>query len=192
MSAHLDYAHQRFEGALEKYSLLLRYYTASRNDTLTALVLNGMGEVHGRLGDRERAARCFEAALAPATAQSGPPPVPVLLNLTLNLANLRLGEENWEAAEAYYDAAQQFATVQRAALTKLQAMEDLGYCQYRQGKIPEALGSWNAVVAVAAELEQPDHERSACDRLLAHYRETGDQRGCLEIERRLARLEQPA
>jgi tetratricopeptide (TPR) repeat protein len=190
VSANLDYAHQRPEAALEKYEILLKYHTGEQNATMTALVLNGMGEVHARLGNREQAADCFERALIPASSAAGPP-IPVLLNLSLNLGNLRLEEGNFAAAEAYFDSAQQFATIQRAAITKVQAMEKLGYCQYSLGNVDAALRSWTAAATVAEQLELRTEEMSVRRYLHSHYASVGDDARAHDAAQRLSLLQAP-
>jgi hypothetical protein len=190
VSANLDYAHQRPEAALEKYEVLLQHYAGIQHPTMTALVLNGMGEAHARLGNREQAANCFEHALIPASAADGPP-IPVLLNLSLNLGNLRMEEGNFAAAESYFDAAQRFATVQRAGITKVQVMEKLGYCQYSLGNVDAAVTSWTAAATVAEQLELPNEEMSARRYLQTHYANIGDEARARAMAERLSSLQAP-
>ena len=185
LSASVDQAHGRGDAALAKYALLLKYHAGVRDPLMTALVLNAIGETHARLGDAERAGACFEQAFHPAATAPGPP-VPVLLNVVLNLANLRLAQERWAEGEAYYEAAQQLATAQRDPVTKLRAIENLGHCQYRQGKVPEALASWHAGAAVAGALELPDHRRGLLERLAAHYQHAADHGRLADVRRQLA------
>jgi tetratricopeptide (TPR) repeat protein len=185
MSASIDQAHQRFGDALEKYAVLLKYYAGVRNPTMTALVLNAVGETHARLGNDEHAGLCFEHAFYPASRAPGPP-LPVMLNVVLNLANLRMAQGRWEESEAYYDSAQQLATAQRDPVTKLRAIENLGQCQYMQGKIPEALRSWHSGAAVARELELPESRRSMLERLASHYLSVADYGEHADVQRQLA------
>lgn len=185
MSAGVDYAFQRFEDALQKHAVLLKYYAGARNATMSALVLNAIGETHTRLGDEEHAGECFEHAFF-AASQASSPPVPVLLVIVLNLANLCMAHGRWDAAEAYYDAGQQLATAQRDAATKLRAIENLGQCQYMQGKVPEALASWHAGAAVAGELQLPEYRQRLLERLAAHYANAQDYVRHTDVRRQLA------
>jgi tetratricopeptide (TPR) repeat protein len=187
MSAHVDYAHGRFDEALEKHGVLLTYYASTQDATMSALVLNAVGETHSRLGNAEQAGTCFELAFGAAT-QSAAPPVPVMLNVVLNLANLRLAQERWEAAEACYDSAQWLATAQRDAATKLGALENLGHCQYMQGKTADALTTWHAGAAVARELEMADVRRRLLERLASHYRNVADHARHGHVQHELALL----
>ena len=100
----------------------------------------------------------------PASRAPGPP-IPVMLNVVLNLANLRMAQERWAEAEVYYDSAHQLATAQRDAGTKLRSIENLGHCQYMQGKMTEAVATWRAGAALAGELELPEQRESMLKRL---------------------------
>jgi tetratricopeptide (TPR) repeat protein len=185
MGANVDYAYGRFDASLAKYAVLLKYYAGIRDGAMAALVLNGIGEVHERLGNVDQAGVCYEMAFAPA-AQAPGPPVPVMLNVVLNLANLRMALGRWEEGEAYCDAAQQLATIQRAPDVKLLALENLGRCQYMQGKVPEALATWHAGAEVAGALEMPEPRRSMLERLQVHYEAVEDRASQAQVARELA------
>lgn len=173
LSAHVDYSHGRPEEALRKYRVLLDYHVGTRNPAMTALVLNGIGEVHRKMGNAAGARRCFEAAVEPA-ASAEHPPVPVLLSVTLNLANLRMEEERWSEAAGYYDSAQKLATLQRDAPTKLSALENLGVCRYVIDEIETAEETWRAGATVAQELQMYSQQRRFLHRLRWHYDRVSD------------------
>lgn len=185
--ANVDYANQKFGDALAKYALLLKYYTGVRDPTMAALVLNGMGEVEARRGNLAAASRCFETAWEPVSQAPGPP-VPVMLNIVLNLGNLRMQQQQWAEAEGYYDVAQQLATLQRAPTTKVDCIENLGVCQYMQGKVEPALRSWHAGAHVAGELEMIDPRRRLLERLRSHYQQAEDGEHYWDVDRQLAAL----
>jgi tetratricopeptide (TPR) repeat protein len=172
MSASIDQAHQRYPDALQKYALLLKYYAGVRNPTMTALVLNAVGETQARLGNEEVAGLCFEQAFHPASQAAGPP-LPVMLNIVLNLANLRMAQGRWAESESYYDAAQRLATAQRDPTTKLHAVENLGQCQYMQGRVPEA-------------------RRRLLERLASHYLAVADYGQHADVQRQIAAEPVPA
>jgi tetratricopeptide (TPR) repeat protein len=168
ISAQRDFSFSRFDEALKKHEIFLRYHATVGNTPMVALALNSVGEIHQRLGRHEQAGRCFEAALVPAGAGENPP-LPVLFNLLLNLANLRSGQGRYAEAEAYYDAGERLATVLRNPCAKLQSIENLGYCQYMQGKFADAEKSWEHGATIAGTLEQPELQKSLLARLRAHY-----------------------
>jgi tetratricopeptide (TPR) repeat protein len=185
-----DFAFQRYAEALEKYELLLQYHAPMGNYPIAALALNGMGEVYEKMGDVERANESYEAALIPASHGDNPP-IPIFLNVVLNLANLRLAQERWEDAEACYDMAQQLATVARNAPVKIRSLENLGVCQQRQGKLDEAARSWNDGAVIAAQLEDVELCRSLLEHLAAYYAETGQTEKERELREQLAVLGNP-
>jgi tetratricopeptide (TPR) repeat protein len=187
VAAGHDMAFQRHAEALQKYTLLLGYHGALANTGLAAVALNGMGEVYERMGDLERANRSYEAALVPAS-HGAHPPVPVFLNVVLNLARLRAEQQRWADSEAYYDVGQQLATVARDPTTKVRCLEGRGVCQRQQRKHAEAVESWQGGLAIAAQLEQVDLCADLLERLRGHYADVGDRRREREVSAQLAPL----
>jgi tetratricopeptide (TPR) repeat protein len=169
--AGMDYSYQRYAGALDKYHLLLKYHAGLGNLPMAAFALNGIGEVYHKLGAREEAGRYFETALIPASSGEHPP-IPVFLNVVLNLANLRLEQQRWQEAEGYYDAAQNLATMARNGPVKIRALENRGYSQSMQGKNREAIESWEQGMTLAESLGEESSRRSLLNRLSQAYRET--------------------
>lgn len=182
MSAGVDYGHQRFGDALAKYAALLKFYSGTRNPGMTAMVLNAIGETHTRMGNPDAAIHCFEQALVPAASMS-PLPVPILLNVTLNLANQHMSFQHWEEAEAYYDSAQKLAMAARDGDTRLRAIENLGVCLYAQGKVEDAVEKWHAGAAVADELQILEPRRTTLLRLAGHYHRVQDYAAQAEMQR---------
>ena len=182
MSAGVDHGHQRFGDALAKYGVLLKFYTGTRNAGMTAMVLNAIGETHARTGNPDAAIHCFEQALVPAASMS-PLPVPIMLNVTLNLANQHMAFEHWAEAEAYYDSAQKLAMAGRDADTRLRAIENLGVCLYAQGKVDDAVAKWHAGAAVADELRILEPRRTMLLRLAGHYHRVQDYAAQAEMQR---------
>ena len=164
ITAGIDYAHQRHAPALEKYQLIFRYFVHAGNLPLTALALNGMGEVHRARGDLKNAGTCFEAALIPAANRTDPA-LPVLMNVLMNIAALRMTEQRWATAESYYEQAQQVAAALRNPPLKVAMIEQLGEAQHRQGKAAEARATWTIAARVAEQLALPAQRQSVLDRL---------------------------
>jgi tetratricopeptide (TPR) repeat protein len=187
LSAQRDYAFGHFDEALKKHEVVLRYHAAIGNGPMAALVLNSVGEIHQRAGRPDQASRCFEAALEPACAGQHPP-TPVLLNVLLNLANLRLAQNRFAEAEIYYDATEKLATVLRNPPAKIQSIENLGYCQYVQGKVNEALQNWKLGANIAGQLEQQDLQKGLLARLRHHYAGTNQAVELRAIDMQLAAL----
>jgi tetratricopeptide (TPR) repeat protein len=184
LSAQRDFSYGRFEQALRKHEVVLKFYSLLGNGAMVALALNSVGEIHQQLGRPQQAERCFEAALEPAC--HGPhPPVPVLYNTLVNLATVRLGQTRFAEAEVYYDAAEKLATMQRDPLAKLQAIENVGFCQSMQGKTEEAVQSWRHGADIAGKLQAPERQCSMLERLRKHFAETNRAAEQQEVEDQL-------
>ncbi len=184
VTAATDYSHRRYDLALAKYQLLFKHYSATGNLILTAVALNGMGEVYREQGDKQQAGACFEAAVVPAS-EGSPPPAPVLFNITLNLGNLRMEEKRWAEAEGYYDCAQQLATLLSGEV-KIMVLEQFGVARYQQKDIPGALEAWKAGVIVAGKINKPELGENQLRRLRDHFAKIGDKAGLRDLERELA------
>jgi tetratricopeptide (TPR) repeat protein len=138
---------------------------------MAAVALNGIGEVYQKLGNSEEASTYFEAALIPAGSGEHPP-IPIFLNVVLNMANLRLGQQRWQEAEGYYDSAQNLATLARNGHVKIRSLENKGYSQLMQGKHREAIETWEHGMTIAENLGEEALRRSLLNRLAQAYRET--------------------
>jgi hypothetical protein len=185
ITAGMDYSQKRHERALAKYQLLLRFYQGTRNTTMSALVLNAIGEVILAKGKAAEANECFLAAVVPAT-EGNPPPIPVLTNVIWNLAGLRVKDKNWPEAEGFWNELQKLATIQRNPALKVLALEQLGVAQYEQKKVPAALETWWAGATVAAKLNLPEQREAILKRLRQHYGKTGENNKIKELESQLA------
>jgi tetratricopeptide (TPR) repeat protein len=188
LSAQRDAAYGKFEEALKKHEVVLKFHSAAGNGAMTALVLNSVGEIHQRDGRPHQAEQCFSAALEPA-CQGPYPPVPVLYNSVVNLAETRLIQGHFEQAEPFYESAEQLATVQRDPRAKLQAIEKMGLCQAMQGKHEEAVASWRRGAELAAKLENPDLQLTMLQRLRELFAVAGQRIEQQEVEDQLAALE---
>jgi tetratricopeptide (TPR) repeat protein len=187
LSAQHDYAFGRFDEALKKHDVVLRYHAAIGNAPMIALVLNSVGEIHQRAGRPDQASRCFEAALEPACAGQHPP-LPVLCNVLLNLANLRLAQNRFAEAEVYYDSTEKLSTVLGNPPAKIQSIESLGYCQYMQGKANEAAQNWKRGASIAGQLNEQEPQRNFLLRLRHHYASTNQVAELREVETQLLSL----
>lgn len=191
LSAQCDYAEQKFDQAIQKHAAVIDYHVKCGNPAMTALSVQSVGEIHQRLGSHEQAARCFETAFALA-GEAEQPQLPILLNALLSLANLRLGQNRLAEAETYYANAEQLATVLRNPVTKLQSLENLGYCQYAQGRPNEAIDTWKRGTEIAQTLEQPSVETSMLSRLRYHFSYMNQASEVRAIDARFAALGQHA
>jgi tetratricopeptide (TPR) repeat protein len=187
LSAQRDYSYGRFDEALRKHEVVLNFHSAIGNTAMVALTLNSVGEIHQRLGRSQQAERCFEAALEPA-CEGLHPPVPVLYNTLVKLAEVRLSQTRFAEAEVFYDGAEKLATLQRDPRAKLEAIEKVGDCQSMQGKEAEAVQSWRHGAEIAGKLEVPELQRSMLVRLRQHFGATDQWIEQQEVEQQLASL----
>ena len=190
LSAQDDFSNRNFNQALEKQIIILKHHIDAGNKPMTALSVQSIGEIHQRLGRDEHAGRCFETAFGLAS-ETEQPQLPILLNALLSLANLRLGQNRLGEAEAYYENTEKLATVLRNPVTKLQSLENLGYCQYAQGKTEQAITNWRHGAAIAEKLEQPTAEGNMLTRLRHHFSNLNQAHEIRAIDTRLAVLAQP-
>ncbi len=185
--AGMDIAHSRFLESLEKYALVLRYFAPMGNHTMAAVALNGMGEAYVRIGDFESANTAFQSALIPASQTDYPAPQ-VFLNIALNLANLRMSQENWEQAAGYWDIVQKQSILTRDAGTRIRALEQLGYCHYRLQEFDQAEKSWHDGAVMAGEIYDKELQKSLLERKRNLYVEKREFQKEREITNQLANL----
>ncbi|WP_394845903.1 hypothetical protein LZC95_00385 [Pendulispora brunnea] len=164
MDAMVDYGHRRYVPAMEKYRLLQTFFGTLRLDPMLALTLNGIGEVLAATGFRNEAVQHFEMAMTPAIESKS---YAVLLNITLNLANLYLTHEWWSKALEYYTSAEKLATTLLNVHIKLLCLENIGFCHQRMGDPGAAQKAWQDGVTLARGTE----EDATRKRLLLHLRE---------------------
>jgi tetratricopeptide (TPR) repeat protein len=187
VTANTDYAHKRYDLALDKYATLLPYYANTGNLTMAALVLNGMGEVHRAAGNAQQANACFEAAMVPAS-DGNQPPVAALLNVSINLATMRMDQKRYDEAENYFEGIQKLATMHRAHELKVWALEQKGQALYLQSKAPLAVATWTAAAKLAEMLEQPELAKGPLEKLRDHYAKVRDASQQRAVETQLAAL----
>lgn len=186
--AGLDLGHGRFPEALQKYQLLLRYYQGIRQPTMTALVLNWIGDVHERSGDLKEAQRFYESSLSPAIESKSEP---VLLNIFLNLGHLKAKQEVWDEAEIYYESSEKISTALRVPQAKILCLERRGFCQAMQKQIEKAIETWKEGVLLARAMDEKFLLKNILMRLRDCYQKTGKRKDLEEVVKELETLQAP-
>jgi hypothetical protein len=186
LSAGMDLAHQRFQGAGEKYSLLAKYHGALGPAPLHALSLNGLGEVFDRSGNKKAAQRHYELALVPACQSQDPPS---LINITGNLGNLHRVNGNWADAFGYYSALATLAHAVDNTELQLRCFEQMGFCKYKLGDVKGAWEHWNAGVELARKVEAKEHLLDCLERIHGLFKEANLTARRKEIEPEIADLQ---
>ncbi len=184
--AGLDLANRRYEEALKKYKVLLPYYQGSGNHAMSALVLNWMGEVFERMGRFPEAQQYYESALTPVIESKSEP---VLLNIVMNLANLKLLQNAWSDAEVYYESAEKIATALCIPQAKIICLERRGFCQFMQKNGEGAVETWNNGATLARAMEEKYLLKEILQRLKTYYDQTGKSRERDEIAQELSSLD---
>jgi len=186
MLASIDYAHRRYLEAIEKYKLLSRYYQATQDLPMFALVLNAIGEACERSGSRAYARKYYESALTPAIQSKA---AQVLINIGLNLGNFHMADKEWKGALEYYRGVITLADASLNAPLKILCLERMGLCACRLGDQEQGWKHWAAAVALARGLDAPEQLKELLGRLRELYRELGMAKQRKEVEQELAALQ---
>lgn len=168
--AMLDYADRQYGRALAKYALLRELYAHVDDPPMLALTLNGIGECHARAGLLEEAIPYFEMAMTPAS-ESGSHPI--LLNISINLANLHFEAKHWRAALAQYVATEALATAMLQGSVKLACLENIGVCQLQLRDAAAAERAWRVGATLATAVKEGETRRRILGRLRALYAGAG-------------------
>lgn len=184
--AGLDLSNRRYPEALKKFQILLPYYQGSGNHAMSALVLNWIGEVHDKTENPPEAQKYYESALTPAIESKSEP---VLMNIVLNLANLKSKQEVWDEAEIYYESAEKIATALRVPQAKIMCLENKGVCRYKQKNVEGALESWNNGITLARAMEEKYLLKGILQRLRDHYDQAGRSKEKEDVEKELSSLD---
>jgi tetratricopeptide (TPR) repeat protein len=161
--AAIDYAHCRYTEAISKYNELLAYYQETKNLTMQALVINGIGDVYRRARRLPAAKDWYERALVPAAASAS---AVVLFTVARNLAHALFELEQYPEAELFFDGAQQLGPQTRDPEARILSLEWRGLSQLKQGKFEPAAGSFEEAARLARESKRDEH----CQRNAEHLR----------------------
>jgi hypothetical protein len=148
-----DYSYRRYPEALEKYEVLLFWYRNTRNPMMTAVVMNGIGEAHWRMGNAPIAQTWFEGSLEHAMQVDARP---AALNAALNMANMKMEIGAWEEAAEYYGSAEKLATAQMIPITRAQCLDNQCYCLQQLGRYEEAREGWMTAADIAQRSGESD------------------------------------
>jgi hypothetical protein len=111
---------------------------------MQAFVMNGLGDVARRRGDRDKALECYECAVPPAAAAKDPI---VLSSIVRNLGELAYEREQYADAEQYFDQLDKLTAVTLDADCKARALEWRGLSQEKQNALDRAAVSWETAAA---------------------------------------------
>ncbi|HLV66079.1 MAG TPA: hypothetical protein VKY73_09700, partial [Polyangiaceae bacterium] len=168
--AALDYAHQRFGAAIEKYSILFAYYEGGNAKEMQALCLQGIGDVLRRAGRPAEAKQRYQQGLA-YSAES--PAAVITLNLCVSAGDVCLELGQIDEADGYFGIADKLASKLLNPSTKADCMEKQGIIQETKGNRRGALELYRDAAQMCREFEYPERLASVLERLRILYRGAG-------------------
>jgi tetratricopeptide (TPR) repeat protein len=168
--AGLDYAHQRYAGAIEKYKILYNYYAESESPAMQAVTLQGVGDVLRRIGKLEEAKEKYQQGLALALEAEA---LPVLLNLTFAAGDVSLELNEHEQAEGFFGLSQALAGKLLNPFAKADALEQQGIARDRARDGAGAIVVWSDASTLCETFSYHERRRSVLERLIAAYRDAG-------------------
>lgn len=145
--------HRRLDDASRSYRALCDHAQETHNPLLTALALQGLGDVERARGRLEAALDWYERTLPPASEAGAPL---VLLLVARALAHLYFELGRFSDAETFFDGTQQLAAALPEPETQAQALIWRGRAQERQGAPGRCAESLLAAARVAR-----DNDRAA-------------------------------
>src|SRR5262245_3356901 len=118
--AGLDYAHGRFEEAVQKYGVLYAYYERYQVPEMQAFVLSGTGDVLSRLGRLPEAKERYQQGL---TLALGTKSLPLIMNLAVAVGDASMALEQHDDAIGHWEAGLKVARALRNPFVEADLME---------------------------------------------------------------------
>ncbi|CAM2007317.1 tetratricopeptide repeat protein [Acanthopleuribacter pedis] len=143
--AQRDAAYNRSEAAVRKFNQLLGYYQSTEDHGMQALVLNGLGDVHQRKNQLNRAQHYYECAVHEVTQSDSHV---VFYTVVKNLGDVHFKMKDYVTAEAYYAHAEALATHLLDAEGKAQMLEKQGLAREKQRDYEGAVAHWETAVTL--------------------------------------------
>ncbi len=161
--AYLDYAHGRFDKAMERFLKALAFFQWAEVPVMEGLIINGLGDIARRQGDMKQAQHWYACAVVPA-AKAGNP---ILMStIVQNLAVVAYQEKRFPDAEERYS---ELATLKRAMIDEVglaEALEWQGLSQEGQRAYDRAVECWEEGALICKAFEMKDR----LDPMLTHLK----------------------
>jgi len=151
--AYLDYAHSRFDKAIERFLKALAFFQWAEIPVMEGLVICGLGDVARRQGNLKEAQHWYACAVVPAAKDGNP----ILMSMIVqNLAAAAFQEKRFADAEERYA---ELVTLKRAMLDEqglAEALEWQGLSQEEQHAYDRAVVCWeeSALIYKAFEMKE--------------------------------------
>jgi tetratricopeptide (TPR) repeat protein len=168
--AVMDYGYNRLDDAQAKFNHLLGHYQAANDVLMQGFVLNSLGDVAKRRGDRDQAQLHYECAVPPAAEAKD---ALVLSMIVRNLGDLAYEQKRFPEAEAYYTQLDRLTAASLDAEAKARALERRGLSQEQQKAFDRAEESWQLAAAFCRTIGLPAPLRVNLEHLARVYKQQG-------------------
>jgi len=161
--AYLDYAHSRFDKAIERFLKALAFFQWAEIPVMEGVVISGLGDIARRQGNLKEAQHWYACAVVPA-AKAGNPIL--MSNIVQNLAVAAFQEKRFADAEERYA---ELVTLKRAMIDEeglTEALEWQGLSQEKQQAYERAVVCWEEGALICKAFEMNHRLRP----LLTHLR----------------------
>lgn len=151
--AYLDYAHSRFDQAIERFLKALAFFQWAEIPVMEGLIICGLGDIARRQGNLPEAQHWYACAVVPAAKANNSI---LMSNIVQNLAAIAFEEARFGDAEERYS---ELVTLKRAMIDEdglAEALEWQGLSQEKQGAYDRAIVCWEeaALICKSFEMEQ--------------------------------------
>lgn len=168
--AGLDVAHGRYGDAIEKYDALERFYGATNQPNLRALMFGGSGDALRLAGKPEQALQHYRQGLAVSTDASE---FTAMLTLLMSTAETCMQLKDWSEAEGYFGLAIDVGTKLLNFVAVCDALDQRGVVRTEMGNRRAAAHDWVTAKELAKRYEYSLRFHSAIDHLIDLYKAAG-------------------
>jgi len=152
--AYLDYAHSRFDQAMERFLRALAFFQWAEIPVMEGLIICGLGDIARQQGDWKQAQHWYACAVVPAAKDGNP----ILMSMIVqNLAVAAFQEKRFADAEERYG---ELVTLKRAMLDETglaEALEWQGLSQEEQRAYDRAVLCWEESALIYKAFEMKEH-----------------------------------
>ncbi len=166
--AALDYSHSRHAAALDKYAVLHEHYFQTQQPALQGLALLGAGETLDAAGDPHQAKLRLQQGIALGMANAS---LPLLVNLLATVARVCMKLGQFDEAESYCDSGTKVAAAAINPFAYCDFHARRGDAQLAQGKLAEAIASYNRARELCRANEHLTTWREVLDQQIRIYAE---------------------
>ena len=161
--AYLDYAHSRFDQAIERFNKALAFFQWAGVPVMEGLIISGLGDIERRKENWKQAEHWYSCATVPAAEAASPI---LLANIVQNLAVCAYQDKRWAEAEERYTELVELKQGMLDEVGLAESLEWRGLCQEKQNAYDRAVESWESGASVCQAFEMEAQMKS----MLGHLR----------------------